>query len=280
VTIQTELVELNTGDGETLQGALFSPRDSAARSGTALLGLHGIAGNFYRAPLARVGQALAERGWYFLAMNTRGHDWVCRAAGGGYAGAAYESFEDCLQDLDGALEWLGGQGYGRYVLFGHSLGGLKSLYYQGTRQRSDVAGVISCSAPRWYYSAWAESRADFPQRMDQAEALVAGGRGDELVSLPAGGSAGIATARTFVSMYGRHERTDVRPHAARLTCPLLSTAGGAEADAYTSYARELAEAAGPEKGSCHIVEGAAHSYDGRVPVLTDVVAQWLQRVVR
>jgi hypothetical protein len=43
--------------------------------------------------------------------------------------------------------------------------------------------------------------------------------------------------------------------------------------------QELAEAAGPERGAWHVVEGANHAYDGRIPALTDLTAGWLARVL-
>ncbi len=120
----------------------------------ALLMVHGVAMNFYTGPLPIIGRALAQRGYNALTINTRGHDWISRAGDEtGFGGAAYENLDDCLLDIDGALAWLGGHGYRRYVLVGHSLGCIKSLLYQGNRQRSDVVGVISCSVPKQFYSA-------------------------------------------------------------------------------------------------------------------------------
>ena len=40
------------------------------------------------------------------------------------------------------------RGYRRFILIGHSLGAIKSIIYQGTRQRADVVGIVSCSAPQ------------------------------------------------------------------------------------------------------------------------------------
>ena len=57
-----------------------------------------------------------------------------------------------LPDLDGALEFLTKQSYRRFILIGHSLGAIKSIIYQGTRRRPDIVGIVSCSAPRQFYS--------------------------------------------------------------------------------------------------------------------------------
>jgi len=91
---------------------------------------------FYLPPLVVFGQALAQRGFQCFVINTRGHDWISRAGNlTEFGGSAYENLEDCLPDLDGAFDYLQQQGYRRFVLIGHSLGAIKSIIYQGTRQR-------------------------------------------------------------------------------------------------------------------------------------------------
>lgn len=279
MTTYTRLCEFPTSDGETLHGLLFQPADQKRPVELALLMVHGVAMNFYSGPLPIIGQALAERGYHSLTINTRGHDWISRAGNKtGFGGASYENLDDCLLDIDGALEWLGRNGYRRFVLVGHSLGCIKSLVYQGIRQRSDVVGVISCSAPKQFYSARVIAQPQFPELMTQAEKLVAEGRGEDFIWAPTGGAAGLFSARTYVSKYGTHEKNDVRPHAARLGCPLLTIAGSAEHAYFPAYAKELAEATGPKLGTYRIVEGANHFYDNHESDVIEIVGQWMEKI--
>lgn len=279
IAIQTELCRFDATDGEPLHGLLFRP-DPAQPTDLALVQVHGVGGAFYRGPLPSVAQLLAERGYHVMPMNTRGHDWITRGRDpNGFIGATYENFEDCRHDIDGALAFLAARGYNKFVLYGHSLGSIKVLFFQGTRRRTDVVGVISTSAPRQFYAARAVEQPDFPQRMADAEAMVNAGRGEEFLWAPTSGSTGIFTARTYVRKYGRHEQNDVRKHAAALTIPLLATAGGRESEFFHLHARELAEAAGPELGTWRIVDGALHSYQGYETVLADLVDGWLEQFV-
>lgn len=271
-----QLLSFETSDQETLHGLLFRAEGSPYTD-VALLMIHGVAMNFYSGPLPIFAEALAERGYHSCSVNTRGHDWVSR--GGdltAFRGATYENFEECLLDVDAAIERLRQEGYARFVLVGHSLGSVKSLYYQGTRQRQDIVGVISCSAPKQFYTARVTEDSEFEERMADAERQVAGGEGEELLWAPASGATGLFTYRTYVSKYGRHETNDVRPHASRLGCPLLVTAGEIESAYFREFAQELNEAAGPDHCTSVVVPGANHFYAGCEAFMIDTLDDWLK----
>ena len=273
--IYTQLLTFKTSDNERLQGLLFTPPEE--KSDLALIMVHGVAMNFYLPPLPIIGQALAEGRHHCFVINTRGHDWIARAGNlTKFGGAAYETFEECLLDLDGAIDCIARTGYRRFVLVGHSLGCVKSLMYQGTRQRADIVGVISCSCPKQFYSARAEEQAEFVELMAQAEHMIAQGKGEEFLWAQTSGALGIFTARTYENKYGRHEKNDVRPHAARLRCPHLALAGGAEHRFFPEYARALAEAGG-NSASYHIVPESNHFYTNHEPEVVEIINRWLQQ---
>lgn len=275
MTIHTRLCNFRTSDKETLHGLLFTPPDG--RSDVALLLIHGVAMNFYLPPLSAFGQALAEQGYHCFVINTRGHDWISRAGNlTAFGGAAYETFEESAQDLDGALDYLAAQGYRRFVLIGHSLGCIKSLLYQGTRRRLDVLGIVSCSCPKQFYSARALEQPEFEKLMSNAKQLIAHDKGRELFWAPASGAMGLFSARTFENKYGRHERNDVRPHARRLGCPHLALAGGSEHPFFPEYAKELASAGGAT-GAYKIIPGANHFYHNHEQEVIDIIAAWLRK---
>jgi pimeloyl-ACP methyl ester carboxylesterase len=193
-----------------------------------------------------------------------------------FGGAAYETFEESLLDLDGAVACMTQMGYRRFILVGHSLGCVKSLIYQSTRERADIIGVISCSCPKQFYSARAEEQPEFKEQMARAERLIAEGKGEEFLWAQTSGSLGIFTARTYENKYGRHEKNDVRPHAARLGCPHLALAGGAEHRFFPEYAKELAEAGGTS-ASYRIVPDSNHFYTGHESEVVEIIAGWLKQ---
>ncbi len=277
MTYQTEICTFRTSDNERLHGALLTPPNR--RSDLALLFVHGVAMNFYLPPLFAFGQELASRNYPCFVINTRGHDWISRAGNlTKFGGSAYEMIEDCLFDLDGALEFLHRRGHRRFVLVGHSLGAIKSIIYQGTRQRQDMAGIVSCSAPRQFYSERVARQPEYRELIDRAEKMVADGRGEELMHVAVGATPGIFTARTHLNKYGKDDRNDCRPYAKKLGCPLMAIVGGGEPKFFHDYAREIVASAGAG-ASYKSVEGGNHFYNRHTSEVVEVIYRWLEQLV-
>ena len=273
MTFSTQLCVFKTSDNERLHGLLFTPADTPAD--LALVFIHGVAMNFYLPPLSVFGQQLAARGFHSFVINTRGHDWISRAGNlARFGGSAYETLEECLPDLDGALQYLKERGYHRFVLIGHSLGAIKSIIYQGTRQRTDVVGIVSCSAPRQFFSERVARQPGFREVIEKAEAMIAAGDSEELLSVSVGSTPGIFTARTHVNKYGRDDNNDCRPYAKRLGCRLLAIVGSAEPKFFYEYAQEIVAGAAP-RGTCIVVEGANHFYNRHTAEIVEIIYDWL-----
>ena len=270
---QTEICAFKTADQERLHGALLTPRE--AESDLGLVFVHGVAMNFYLPPLLVFGQELAARGYHSFVINTRGHDWISRAGNlTKFGGSAYENLADCVADLDGAIDFLKQQGYRRFILIGHSLGAIKSIIYQGTQQRRDIIGIVSCSAPKQFYSERIARQPKFRELIEQAQAMVAGGKGEELMSVNVGATPGIFTARTHLDKYGKDDRNDCRPHAKQVGCPLLAIVGSGEPPFFHDYAQEIVAAAG-NNSMYTVVDGANHFYQRHTAEIVEIIYQWL-----
>ena len=273
---QTDICTFKTADNERLHGALLTLANRP--SDFALVFVHGIAMNFYLPPLFLFGQELAARGYHCFSINTRGHDWICRSGNlTKFGGSAYETLGDCFLDLDGALAFLGSRGYRRFVLVGHSLGAIKSIVYQGIRLRSDMAGIVSCSAPKQFYSERVARQPKFRELIEQAESMVADGKGEELMSVPVGATPGIFSARTHLDKYGEDDRGDCRPYAKHLGCPLLAIVGGAEAMLFHEYAQEIVANAGANATYVR-VNGGNHFYNRHTAQIIEIIYEWLARL--
>ena len=232
---QTQIHTFKTADNERLHGALLTP--PSVESDLATIFVHGVAMNFYLPPLFTFGQELSARGHHSFVINTRGHDWISRAGNlTKFGGSAYENLEDCFADFDGAIDFLKRQGYRRFIFIGHSLGAIKSIIYQGTQRRADVVGIVSCSAPKQFYSERVARQPIFRELIEKAEAMANDGNGEELMTINVGATPGLFTARTHLNKYGKDDINDCRPHAKNIGCPLLAVAGGAEPPFFHEYA--------------------------------------------
>ena len=272
---QTQIHSFKTADNERLHGALLTPAND--KSDLALIFVHGVAMNFYLPPLFTFGQELSARGHHSFVINTRGHDWISRAGNlTKFGGSAYENLEDCVADLDGTIDFLKEQGYRRFILIGHSLGAIKSIIYQGTQRRADVVGIVSCSAPKQFYSERVVRQPIFRDLIDKAEAMVSDGNSEELITVNVGATPGLFTARTHLNKYGKDDRNDCRPHAKNVGCPLLAIAGGAEPPFFHEYAQEIVTAAGG-RSRYHCVDGASHFYNRHISQFVEIISQWLRQ---
>ena len=197
---------------------------------------------------------------------------ICRRFGG----SAYENLADCVADLDAAIAFLKQRGYKRFILIGHSLGAIKSIIYQGTQRRSDIASIVSCSAPKQFYSERVERQPKFRELIATAEQMVADGKSEELMMVPVGVNPGLFTARTHLDKYGKDDGNDCRPHAKNVGCPVLAIAGGAEPPFFHDYAKEIVAAAGGQSKYQH-VDGANHFYNRHITEMVEVIGQWLEK---
>jgi pimeloyl-ACP methyl ester carboxylesterase len=277
IEIHTQIGTFKTADNERLHGALLTPQEKP--SDLALILVHGVAMNFYLPPLFDFAKELAARGYHSFVINTRGHDWISRAGNlTKFGGSAYENLEDCIADLDGAIHFLKRHRYHRFILIGHSLGAIKSIIYQGTRQRRDVVSIVSCSAPKQFYSERVARQPIFRELIAQAERMVSEGDGEALMSINVGATPGLFTARTHLNKYGKDDRNDCRPHARNVGCPLLAIAGGAEPQFFHEYAQEIVAAAGG-LSKYQFVDGANHFYNHHTPQIVEIIAGWLAQFV-
>jgi len=285
--MQVELVQSTTSDGLRLDGALQEPAEP--RSRTPLDGailLHGVASNFYSAALL---EALAGRllklGIRVLRANTRGHDGLYTAYVQGQAkrqGAAYETVDECRQDIRAWCDFLAPSGEGHLLLLGHSLGAIKSVYAMAHEPPPAACAVIACSPPSLSYRAFMAADAPgFREAMTRAERLVEEGRGEELIEVPFPYPL-VITAAGYVDKYGRAERYDILKFADRVRCPLLFTYGQLELESGSVAFAGLPERLGAldkQGGRLDVVNipEANHNYSGKTEQLGEEIARWLEK---
>jgi pimeloyl-ACP methyl ester carboxylesterase len=110
-------------------GILYERRENR----TTIVHVHGSFGNFYQNEFLRVmAETYLRGGINFLSFNLRGHDALTEGYRHEwdfeYAGGAITSFDSCVQDLQGAVDFVSPIS-DRVILQGHSMGCDRVLHY-------------------------------------------------------------------------------------------------------------------------------------------------------
>lgn len=113
--------------------------------------IHGMCGTIIDNYFATVwGKLLAKNNIGFIYEHNRGHsienDIVMKDGSFKRCGCMYEIFEDCIYDIDLAIQTSKEKGYKRIILLGHSLGCNKVIYYY-YKKHPNILGMILASAP-------------------------------------------------------------------------------------------------------------------------------------
>jgi pimeloyl-ACP methyl ester carboxylesterase len=284
-----ELVSVTTGDGVRLDGTLARP-DPGIEPGNvdAVVLHHGYGAKFYGPSFfGSIQEALASSGIAALRVNNRGHDLVYDSPAG-RLGASCEMMDDCRLDWKAWLDFTESLGYRRTVLWGHSLGAVKTAYFLAVERDGRVSGAIISSPPRFSYSQsiTMERGVAWRDAVTRAQELVDAGRGSELmqVSEPLNS---LMTASTFADKYGPAETYNVLTLLPRVEVPVLVTLGALEglgpqnADwtAFGGLAGQLTQvAASHDSIEFEHVEGANRAYAGKADELRAIARAWLQRL--
>jgi pimeloyl-ACP methyl ester carboxylesterase len=284
-----EIVSVETEDGLRLDGSLRQPdasRSSSLNFDAAIL-VHGLGGNFY-APsfFRRLEVELATRGCAALRANTRGHD-LMYSSPRGRLGAAYEIVDDCRKDLRAWLDFAESQGYRRLLLWGHSLGAVKAIYYLAREKDGRVPRVVASSPPRLSYRTnlqmqGAERLLTF---IEEAKRLVDAGKPRELVAVDIP-SPTLYSAEAFLDKYYPDDRYNFLDRLPELPVPALVTIGSLEGAGpeqsdwfpFGNLAAQVTERLrSVPDATFQLIDGANHAYSGKSDELWQTALAWLEK---
>jgi dienelactone hydrolase len=293
--MQGELVSVQTTDGVGLDGVLVAP----AERGTSRLPIdvvimhHGIGGHFYRHRVFEpISSQVVAQGCAVLCVNNRGHDVVYGTERQGKStllGAAYEVVDDCRYDWDAWIGFAVDRGNSRVGLWGHSLGAVKTIYYQAVQPDPRVVCSVASSPPRQNYENYlaqpADERGAFEKEFAMAEAAIEDGAPDRLIETTYRRHTQF-TARTFIDKYGPGSRYDIFPLVPKVQGPLFLTWGGLEPlpsnTSHVSFYELPAAASRFSAEHANVgfaeIEGADHGYTGRTDQLWTAVRSWYQTI--
>ncbi|MEQ9811947.1 MAG: alpha/beta fold hydrolase [Azospirillaceae bacterium] len=282
--VEERIVYAETVDGFDLRGALIRPQGASEPADPLLIWIHTRQQSFADLEYVRIGRLLAGRGFHFLTVDTRGHDfgaWYRTPDGPRLQGSAWERFSDCVNDIDAWIEAARELGYRSVVLIGHGFGGAKSLHFQAQRQLPQVAAVVLASSGSSVRDKLPADLSDLAQRM------VAEGRGLDLLPWGTGENyASSVSAEYYVArsilrkeLYGT---PDLPPAVARIRCPLIAWFGRLEDRPRRRVAQFLewidTNAVKSPHVDCALIDGIGFFYSGREEVVVQHLCAALERI--
>jgi pimeloyl-ACP methyl ester carboxylesterase len=271
MAMRLELVSIPT-EGPALDGILYTP-DGPSRGGVLIL--HGNTTNFYTGPSRFLPPHLVMAGFTCLAFNRRGHDILTTLPGKRAGGGAFQTAAEGIADNDAAAEFLAQLGHDEPIIIGHSNGGMLGAQFAADHPETRALVLLSAHAggPLTYPRACAAGELGADEgdtHLERARALVADGRGDDLMLLP-----GWWFAASASSLVDRNDNTpDLLENARSVRCPSLFLVGDRENPEIYPAQRFADLAAGPSEA--RILPDCDHWYTGLEDTVATIITEWLQ----
>ena len=274
--MRTELITSPTAT-TPLDGVFYEPAGGA--SAGAVLFFHGNTMNFYVGAPRFLPPVLTRLGFACLAFNRRGHDILSVRNSRAAEGAAFQLTQEGIDDNRTAAAWLAARGFARPVVIGHSNGGMLGVRHVADHPQTPA--LVLLSAGRGGNTSMTEGSSAgllAGDRVDeltaQARALVAAGRGRELMFMP--GWWYVISAQSFLDRMT--EVPDTLTLAPKITCPVLCIRGDQE----SRERYPVEEFQGRVTGPCavEIVANCDHFYNGCEDKVSAIVSAWLARTLK
>ncbi|MGH9739174.1 MAG: alpha/beta fold hydrolase [Candidatus Acidiferrales bacterium] len=283
-------VQILTPKRYLLNGLWFG----AARPATALIFVHGLGSHAFAHHNYLV--SLASGGSAVLFFSNRGHDGVAAikklkpSAKKGYvyepAGVAHETFTECVDDIQGAVNLLARRGARRIYLVGHSTGCQKIAFYLGRPTKlKRIAGAVLLCPISDYAGAHHEDERKRMKAEVAAKKLVRRNRPHEL--LPAHLWRGPIDAQRFLSLYTPDSKEEIFTYAQPRKIP--RTLHGVKAPLLVVFAGEdeyrdrdtqqianwFRENLRSKQSAILIIPGASHSFNGKEATVARAIRRWI-----
>jgi alpha-beta hydrolase superfamily lysophospholipase len=289
---QCRVVEIITPKKIVLNGLWFGPE----KPERVVIFIHGLASSAFSNH--RLTVPLVDPRTAVLLFNNRGHDKVTRVKKidkrkkRGYisitAGAAHEVFTDCVDDIQGAVDFAKSRGVRNVYLFGHSTGCQKSVYYLSkSGKQQQVAGVILLAPMSDYAGAL---KFDKEGQLAKATALAKKhiAEGKEHFILPLDVWPGLDDAQRFLSLYTPDSKEEIfsycqpkkHPRAyASVKIPMLIVLGGK--DEYRDrpiqrIGQWFIKYAKTKDHAVNIINNSLHSFFEHEGEVTSLIRNWLK----
>lgn len=284
--MKLDFIRFETPDHIELQGWL-----SNTDGDLAVIHMHGMSGNGYEnAFLDTLHETYSKLGVSFFTIDNRGRgiissfwqkDELSRwGEDTKLGGSCFEILDECVHDINGAINYLKSIGKTKFILQGHSLGCTKVVHYMNTQATDNIEKVILLAPTDMV--AWASRDKNHETNIEKARKLIAKNKPTALVDaqcwpdetpLSAQTYLSICVANTSADIYGERENGALLGNVDK---PMLIVYGSDDVGINEIYGsiddwKARTEAIVSTTTRIVTIEGASHSFKHFEKQLADAI---------
>lgn len=250
--------------------------------------IHGMCGTIIDNYFATIwGKLFAEKNIGFIYEHNRGHsienDIVMKDETFKRCGCMYEIFEDCIYDIDLAIDTAKNKGYKKFILLGHSYGCNKIIYYY-YKKHPNVLGMILASAPDMVSSHLANEPdhkkllAEAKENLDHREPMKLLHKMVEDYMYMSSG--------TYYNWYHENATLNNLPVISNpehweqfeiIDVPILTFSGSKESDYYLHLDLLKDKAIACKNFEFKIIENTGHTYRNKESEIGNLILEWINK---
>lgn len=253
-----------------------------------VLCIHGMCGTIIDNYFATVwGKLLAKNNIGFIYEHNRGHsienDILMKDGSFKRYGCMYEIFEDCVYDIDLAIETAKLKGYKKIILLGHSYGCNKVIYYH-FKKHPNILGMILASAPDMVGS-HLSNQLDYKDLLEEAKNNIDNNTPTKLLHKTIEDYI-YMSSQTYYNWYKKDSFLDNLPIIANpehwkqfetIDVPILTFSGSDEEDYYLHLDLLKEKAHSCNNFEYKIIKDTDHTYRGKESEIGNIIYNWIYK---
>ena len=230
------------------------------------------------------GDILSKNNIGFLYEHNRGHsienDILMKNGSYKRCGCMYEIFEDCIIDIDLAIQQAKDLGYKRFILMGHSYGCNKLIYYY-YKKHPNILGLILASVPDMV-GLQLYRQQDYQQLIKEAKENIDNGNGTKLLSNLVEDYM-YMSSQTYYNWFNKNSNLDNLPVMGNsnnwfqfeaIDVPILTFSGSNETDNYLHLDLLNKKAKNCNNFKYKIIDNTNHFYDSKENEIALLILEW------
>lgn len=252
--------------------------------------IHGMCGTIIDNYFATVwGKFLAEKNIGFIYEHNRGHsienDIVMKDKSFKRCGCMYELFEDCIYDIDLAIETAKSKGYKRIILLGHSYGCNKVIYYY-YKKNPNIMGIILASAPDMV-GIHQSLQPDYQELIQEAQENINKGKPRKLLHKMIEDYMYMSSG-TYYNWYNENSNLNNLPILSNpqhwtqfegIDKPILTFSGSNEEEYYLHLDLLKEKAIHCNNFEYKVIKDTGHTYWSKEIEIANLIYEWIQKII-